>query len=190
MSKFQLNAVVRTITDHTEALIGEALKASNSAATADTKAKHKWKETAELAFSADGWRFADVNPQTKSETTKENRKRLNTTFIAQWPNVKEKANLLLSGKALKALSETAKARNRTIRMSFGPIMVLIEKYLKELEGIETIKVEETDGKKMHGLTETALKYAAGLEAPSAQLARLTDIIKTLKAAQGSIDLAA
>jgi cystathionine beta-lyase/cystathionine gamma-synthase len=187
MAKFIKNAIVRTFTDASAVLMSEALKATVAVGNAEKKATNKWKVMAELMFS-EGWTFTDINPETKNDATKTNRESIRAQFIEQWPSVKEKANLLLTGKALKALSESAKERNREIRQAFGPLFKNIEKYLKELEGIETVKVEDTDGKKLHKMIETAVVYAQGLESPSAQLAKLLDIIKVLKTSQGMIDL--
>ena len=187
MSNIILNATMRTLTDAAASIIGLGLEASNAAAKAGLKAQGRWKVTAEF-MHAEGWRFADINPETKSEITKTNRKQLTSSFVEQWPVAKEHANLTLTGAGQKALSAAAKERNREIRQSFGPIMKLIESYLKDIEGIEKPKVEDTDGKKLHTMIENALKFAKGLEAPSAQLARITDTIKLLQSSQGTIDL--
>jgi hypothetical protein len=190
MAKFIKNAVSRTFTDASVVLLANALKATTAIEQAEKKANDKWLVMAECMFS-EGWTFSDINPQTKSDITNKNRDAIRAQFIEQWPNKKEKANLQLTGRAGKAQSPLEKMRTRDIRSSFGGLFKNIEKYLKQLEGIEEEeKVEDTDGKKLHTMIESAVKYAQGLESPSAQLAKLLDIIKVLKTAQGMIDLAA
>lgn len=161
-------------------LIKDANAEKAKADKATGAALHKFKVFADHAYSAMGWRFSTF--KAKVEANEERRAEFRDALIITWPNETER-NWLRSKPA--ALKDSQKARVKEIRQGFGPRFALVEKYLKELEGIE--KPEVTDMQKIHQTFETLLKQVQGLEAPPAGLDVVQEV-KNLKAIKGRFPL--
>jgi hypothetical protein len=146
----------------------EALSHTVAKAKAEAKSNGKWQALAALLIDG-GWTLKSIDG---SAVGKVNRDLIRAGMVGNWPDAKERANMLADH---KTLSVSEKERVREIRQSFGPNFKLVERYIGEAEAKAAeakAKAELEAAGEVEVLSEAEAKAAKEAEAKAEAEAKI------------------